>query len=205
MISCLHRTVRYPGAARPALDDVSFSLAAGERVALVGPNGAGKSTLLRELALTTPPGADGLPRCALVPPDDPASLSLTGHDYVMLGRTPRLSAWRRPAAADEAAVERALAEAGATAFATRRLDAISSGERRRLALAFALATGAPVLLLDEPTVHLDVAAKTAFYEHLLTSRRTLVMSVHARVLPAGFFTRVVHLEEGRIVSDETFS
>ena len=110
------------------------------------------------------------------------------------------SSWGIGSAAAEA-----LAEAGATAFATRRLDAISSGERRRLALACALATEAPVLLLDEPTVHLDAAAETAFYACLLKSPRTFVMSGHANSLPAGFFTRVVRLEEGRIVSDEKLS
>jgi len=199
MLKVEHVTVNYPGAERPALDDVSFTLAEGERVALVGPNGAGKSTLLRELAFAVPPAADGTPRCALVPADDPAFLAIGGRDYVMLGRTPHLSAWRRPAPADEAAVDRALAAVAATALASRRLDELSSGERRRLALALALATEAPVLLLDEPTAHLDPEARSAFFELLRRTGRTLVMSIHEFPLPEGFFTRVVRLDGGKIV------
>lgn len=198
MIELRHFTCRYPGAQRPALDDVSFALAEGERVALVGANGAGKSTLLRALAEAAPPLANGLPRCALVPPDDPADLALTGHDFVMLGRTPHLSAWRRPSPADESAVAQALVAVGATAFVRRRLDTLSSGERRRLALALALATEAPVLLLDEPTAHLDAEATAAFYALLKATGRTFVLSTHAWPLPAGLFTRCVRLAHGKI-------
>ena len=203
MLSLHRHTLRYPGAERPALDEVSFTLAEGERVALVGPNGAGKSTLLRELAFSAPPAADGRLRCALVPADDPAYLAIGCRDYVMLGRTPRLSAWRRPSAEDERAVDSALAAVEATAFSARRLDALSSGERRRVALAMALATEAPVLLLDEPTAHLDREARTAFYELLRRTGRTLVMSIHEFPLPKDFFTRVVRLESGRVQPEES--
>ena len=193
-------TVRYPRATKPALDGVSFELAEGERVALIGPNGAGKSTLLRELAFAAPPMPDGTPRCALVPAEDPVFLSIAARDYVMLGRTARLSAWHRPSAADTAAVERAIAAVGMREFANRRLDALSSGERRRLALALALATEAPVLLLDEPTAHLDPEARSAFYA--LLRQRTLVMVIHEHPLPTGFFTRVVQMADGRILKHE---
>ena len=70
-----------------------------------------------------------------------------------------------------------------------------------MALALALATGAPVLLLDEPTAHLDVATRRAFYELLRRSGRTLVMSVHEFPLPVDFFTRIIWLEGGRIRAD----
>lgn len=200
MLTLSHRTVVYPGRACAALDDVSFALSEGERVALIGANGAGKSTLLKALAAAAQPQADGTPQAAFVPPDDPVELALACRDYVMLGRTPHLSAWRRPAAGDQAAVDAALAAVGGTAFAARRMDALSSGERRRMALALALATGAPILLLDEPTAHLDTTTRRAFYDLLRQSGRTLVMSVHEFPLPSDFFTRVVWLERGRIVA-----
>lgn len=200
MLTLSHRTVAYPGSVHPALDDVSFALSEGERVALIGANGAGKSTLLKALAAAAQPQADGTPQAAFVPPDDPVELALSCRDYVMLGRTPHLSAWRRPAANDLAAVDAALEAVGGSAFAARRMDALSSGERRRMALALALATGAPVLLLDEPTAHLDTATRRAFYDLLRQSGRTLVMSIHEFPLPTGFFTRVVWLARGRIVA-----
>lgn len=200
MLTLSHRTVVYPGRSCAALDDVSFALSEGERVALIGANGAGKSTLLKALSAVAQPQVDGTPQAAFVPPDDPVELALSCRDYVMLGRTPHLSAWRCPTADDQAAVDAALAAVGATAFAVRRMDALSSGERRRMALALALATEAPVLLLDEPTAHLDTTTRRAFYDLLRQSGRTLVMSVHEFPLPPGFFTRVVWLERGRIVA-----
>lgn len=195
MLELVDRTVRYGD--RLALDHVSLRIEDGARVALVGPNGAGKSTLLRELI-----GCGGV---AYVPPDEPTDLALTCRAYVMLGRTPWLSPWRRPSAADETAVDRALAQTGMASFAARRMDAVSSGERRRLALALALATEAPALLLDEPLAHVDEEGRERLLDLLFASGRTIVMALHelssgvARTSRLGsFFTRIVHLENGRI-------
>lgn len=201
MLAIEHQRITYPGCQQPALDDVSVTFSEGERVALIGSNGAGKSTLLKALAASAHPQKDGTPAIAFVPPDDPVALPLSCRDYVMLGRTPHLSAWWRPSAEDQAAVEAALSSVEGTFLSDRRMDAISSGERRRMALALALATGAPVLLLDEPTAHLDVATRRAFYELLRRSGRTLVMSVHEFPLPVDFFTRIIWLEGGRIRAD----
>lgn len=190
-----------PEGARVALCDVSLAVAPGERVAVIGPNGAGKTTLLGELARAADVEADGTPGCVFVPSDDEPMPALTVRDYVMLGRTPRLSAWRRPAPADEAAVDAAMASVGAEALARRRMDALSSGELRRASIAFALATGAPALLLDEPTAHIDAAGRAAFFDLLRRIGRTIVMTIHEFPLPRGFFTRAVLLREGRIDAD----
>lgn len=209
MLALVHCTVRYGGVA--ALDDVTLRIAPGERVAVCGPNGAGKSTLLGALldaALAAAPPARGAPPPAVFVPQEPPAeldLSLSAHDYVMLGRTPYLSAWRRPAAADERAVRAALDAVGLAGDARRRLGALSGGARRRLALALALASEAPALLLDEATAHFDPSAGAAACARLAATGRTVVMAIHARPLPAPFFTRVVEMAQGRIREDTRLS
>jgi len=203
MLEIRNKTVAYDG--KIALDDVTLHIAKGERIAVCGANGAGKSTLLRALidaSLQPPATSHQPPTTVFVPQDMPSELeqSMTAHDYVMLGRTPYLSAWRRPSEVDEAAVAEALASVGLADFASRRLNAVSGGERRRLALALALASGAPVLLLDESTAHLDPRCRREIFDLLAKSGRTIVMSIHEFPLPEGFFTRVVHLDRGRIVT-----
>ena len=199
MLAISHRTVEY--GRRAALDDVSLAVNDGERVAVIGPNGAGKTTLLKALAEAAGKTESGAPGCAFVPSDEGQVPSFSGRDYVMLGRTPHLSAWRRPGSADEAAVDRAIASVGAEALARRRVDTLSSGELRRLSLALALATGAPALLLDEPTAHIDAAGRAAFFDLLRRIGRTIVMTMHDFPLPRGFFTRAVLLRAGRLEAD----
>ena len=185
-----NRTIRY--GAVLALDDVTFAVQPGERVAVVGPNGAGKSTLLRTLAG---------PGTAVVPQSVPTDLALGCRDFVMLGRTAHLSAWHSPARADEESVDRALAAVDAADLAARRMDAISGGERQRLAIALALATEASVLLLDEPTSHLDFRRRDELMALLARIDRTVVMTTHELPFDTEFFTRVVLLARGRIVAD----
>ena len=203
MLEIRNRTVKYDGVV--ALDDVTLRVGKGERIAVCGANGAGKSTLLRalldeSLSVTR---TSRLPLAVFVPQDMPTELeqSMTAHDYVMLGRTPYLSAWRRPSVTDEAAVAEALMSVGLADFATRRLNAVSGGERRRLALALALASGAPLLLLDESTAHLDPRCRREIFDLLAKTDRTVVMSIHEFPLPTGFFSRLLFLENGHIGAD----
>ena len=192
MISLENKTVKFGGIT--ALDGVSLSVGEGERVAVVGPNGAGKTTLLKELAKT---GASS--RVAVLPQDIPPDLPLEAREYVMLGRTRFLSPWKRPSEEDEAAVTRAMESVGALDLAGRRMDEISGGERQRLALAMALASGAEVLLMDEPVSHLDLRRKREFYALIEKLPMTIVASLHE--LPPPVFTRAVLMSEGRIVAD----
>jgi len=185
-----NRTVRYGKVV--ALDDVTFAVQPGDRVAVVGPNGSGKTTLLRALA---GPGTAGVPQ------NVPADLALRCRDFVMLGRTAHLSAWHAPSRADEEAVDRALAAVDAADLAARRMNAISGGERQRLAIALALATEEPVLLLDEPAAHLDFRRRDELTAHLSRLDRTVVMATHELPLDTDFFTRAVLLAHGRIVAD----
>ena len=153
-----------------------------------GPNGAGKTTLLRTaLALLAPEtGTIGLfDRAAcpigrtrrarapsLICRRPPKRIGrLMARRVVALGRMPHRSAFARLSRADEAAIDDALARCDARDLADRRMDEISAGERARVLLARALATAAPVLLVDEPAAHLDPAHQLQLMELLREEAR----------------------------------
>ena len=198
MREIVEKTVRYGSIV--ALDGVSLRIADGERVAVAGPNGAGKTTLLKALCDNAAETA-ALHSVAIVPQTIPTDLPMRARDFVMLGRTANLSPWRAPSRTDEEAVDRALAAVDATALAGRRMDAVSGGERQRLALAMALATEASCLLLDEPAAHLDFRRRDELFALLLRLGKTVVMAIHELPFDTGFFTRVVLMSAGRIVAD----
>ena len=172
---------------RTVLRDVSFAPAPGW-TAVVGPNGAGKSTLLRVLAGLLAPASgsvrlDGrelaaVPRrergrcIAWLAQQGEAGGPLTARETVHLGRLPHLGLFGTPGAADEAIVDAALAATECAAWQHRRLHELSGGERQRVLLARALATQAPVLLLDEPTTHLDPPHQVALIRLLRRLGRT---------------------------------
>lgn len=206
---------------RRVLDGASFELRAGEWAAVVGPNGAGKSTLLRLLAgLRAPSGGRvllrGRPlqdwpareralRVAWLAQQGEAEGELAAHDIVRLGRLPRHGLLGAPDEADEAAVRRAMDETEATPFAARRLSTLSGGERQRVLLARALAVEPSVLLLDEPTAHLDPPHQRALLAGLSARARagTAVLAVLHDVTSALAADRVLVLDRGRLVADGT--
>ena len=204
-----------------AVDRLSLQLHAGQSAALVGPNGAGKSTLLSVLAGLRQPDAgvvqlQGVPlrqvplrqrACGLawLSQQGEAEGDIAARDVVRLGRLPRHGLLGTPTAADEAAVDQALAETEATAFATRRLSELSGGERQRVLLARALAVQAPVLLLDEPTTHLDAPHQSAVVRILTARARAgvAVLAVFHDLTLALMADRVLVMAQGRLVADGT--
>jgi iron complex transport system ATP-binding protein len=208
---------------RVVLRDCSFALGSGEIVAIVGPNGAGKSTLLRILAGLLRPTAgrvslDGQDlatlsrskvarRVAVVPQIFDTLFPFTVREVVGLGRTARLGPFGRASADDVAAVERAISELELEALAGRRIDRLSGGERQRAVLAMALAQETAVLLLDEPTVHLDPGHQLATLGILreLGRRRQLAVCavLHDLNLASTFASRIVAIADGRIVREGT--
>jgi iron complex transport system ATP-binding protein len=155
---------------RTVLADLSLDFLAGQWTAVVGPNGCGKSTLLRALAgiaplragaiflhdrsLSTWPRRERARRLAWLSQSS-ASTDLKGADVVSLGRFAHSGWLSSHEAQDDAAMHRAMRATGSLAWMHRRLSSLSGGERQRVYLARALAVEAPVLLLDEPTTHLD--------------------------------------------------
>jgi ABC-type cobalamin/Fe3+-siderophores transport system ATPase subunit len=212
-------TVAYRG--RPALTDVDLHVAAGERVALVGPNGAGKSTLLRSIAGLVEPAAGsvelgGMPlaaldrlavarRLAVVPQLPTLPFATTVEEVVALGRLPHEHPIRGLRPADRAAIAAAIDRVGVGHLLGRDARELSLGERQLVLLALAVAQAAPVLALDEPTVHLDLRHQVQVMELLVDLNQrdgtTIVAVLHDVGLAAHFFPRVVVIDHGRLVAD----
>ncbi|CAN5267241.1 ABC transporter ATP-binding protein [soil metagenome] len=208
-------------ARRAVLRGLDLVVTQGELLALVGPNGSGKTTLLRAIAGTLP--RDG-GRVALFGTDLdrwsrvalarrvavlPQSLALPDGfrvaEIVEMGRAPHATRWFGSSGEDAAAVERALADADALDLAERQADELSGGERQRVLVAMALAQEPELLLLDEPTLHLDIAHQAALLATVarLRARRglTVIAVLHDLNLVAAHAPRVAVLGSGRVVSD----
>jgi len=205
--------------ARPVLDRVTLRLAPGCWTAIVGPNGAGKSTLLSALAGLRPPAAGSLrlhgrPLAAWTPRERAMHIAWLGQhgeaegdldarEVVALGRLPQLGLLGAPGPADEAIVDAAMRETECEAFAGRRLDALSGGERQRVLIARVLAVEAGVLLLDEPTTHLDAPHQRALLRSLRAraARGAAVATVLHDLGLALAADRLLVLVQGRVVAD----
>jgi iron complex transport system ATP-binding protein len=206
---------------RLVIEDVDLAIAPGERVALVGPNGAGKSTLLRVLAGLVAPragrvtlGGDpvaGLSREAIarrlaaVPGNAALPFAARVEEVVALGRLPHEDPFRGPGAADRAVVDAAIERVGIGSLRGRDARELSLGERQLVLIALALAQAAPLLVLDEPTVHLDLRHQVAVMELLADLNRrdgvAVLAVLHDLALAAHFFPRLVMLDGGRVVAD----
>jgi iron complex transport system ATP-binding protein len=206
---------------RTVLHDFSFSLARGEIVSLIGPNGSGKSTLLKALAGLVPLrrghvsfwGQDARtlsPRelarqVAFVPQGTIAPLGLTVEEVVSQGRFPhRASFFLVVDHKHQDAVEDALQRTALLPLRHRLVTALSGGECQRVWLAAALAQEPTLLLLDEPTSHLDIAYQLDLLELIVRLNReknlTVLMALHDLNLAARFSHRVIALTAGRIVA-----
>ena len=200
---------------------VDLAIAPGERVALVGPNGAGKSTLLRVLAGLVMPregrvtlGGEPVAslgrgaiarRFAAVPGQAALPFATRVEEVVALGRLPHEDPFRGPRPADRAAIDAAIDRVGISALRGRDVRELSLGERQLVLIALAVAQAAPLLVLDEPTVHLDLRHQVAVMDLLVDLNRrdgvAVLAVLHDLALAAHFFPRVVVLDGGRVVAD----
>jgi iron complex transport system ATP-binding protein len=212
---------RRRGLIREVLISVDLAIRGGELVGLLGTNGSGKTTLLRLLAAAVRPDAGeirlfGRPaadwsrpelarRVAVLPQQLELPAGFRVSEVVAMGRLPHASRLFASSDEDEAAVETALLDADALGLAARPVEELSGGERQRVLVAMALAQQPALLLLDEPTVHLDLAHQVALIEtvdRLRQSRGIAVLAVlHDLTLASTRVGRVAVLDEGRIVAD----
>ncbi len=200
---------------RLIVDGVDCTVAAGTFSALIGPNGAGKSTLLRVLAAVDRPeagtvrfGPDDLfalsrrQRARLVgfvEQDSGTELSLSVREVVALGRIPHQGFFGDATAEDHTVIESALDAADVRALAERDVTTLSGGERQRVLLARALAQQPRLLVLDEPSNHLDIAAQLAvlgLLRSLASSGVTVLAALHDLNLASAYCDHVIVLRNG---------
>lgn len=145
---------------RRVLEDVSFSLGAGQRIAVLGPNGGGKSTLFRVLLGLLPPAAGTVRmqgRCGFLPQTERSRLDypVTALDVALMGTLTRVPWWRPLGRSERRRAREALGRVGLRELEQRTFGALSGGQRQRVLFARALVQEAPVLLLDEPFIGVD--------------------------------------------------
>ncbi len=203
----------------PVLDGVSLELAPGDFLGLVGPNGSGKTTLLRIAAGLLKPSAGNVRlqgraledmgrreiarQLALLPQGINLPGSFTAWDLVLMGRTPYLNYLGQEGPADVEIVERAMEMARCLHLADRRADELSGGERQRVLMARALAQQPQVLLLDEPTAHLDLQHQVGVAElvsKLVGDGMAALGVFHDLNLAACYCTRLAVLFRGHLIA-----
>ena len=216
-----HLAVRF--GSRPALVGVDLEVPSGQFVALVGPNGSGKTTLIRAALGFQPPSegyvelfgerVDRMPplerarRVAWVPQEEPARDNVPLIEYVLYGRYAHRGMLEGDSPEDRTLAMRILREVGLEDRAADGILSISGGERQRAILARALAQETDLLLLDEPTSHLDIGHQLDILgrvRELARARRvTVLAALHDLNLAARFADRVAVLSRGRLVADGT--
>ncbi|MDR1931958.1 MAG: energy-coupling factor ABC transporter ATP-binding protein [Spirochaetales bacterium] len=215
MIRAENLTVKYvPAEEACALRGVSFSVSAGERLALIGANGAGKSTLLLALVGAVPPASggiviDGIPvekktlyeargKAGMVfqNPDDQLFMP-TVYEDIAFG--PRNYGIEEDVISQRAA--RVLADLGIERLSGRMTAKLSGGEKRLVALAGVLVMLPSVLLLDEPSSFLDPRSRRRLIEILKGLPQTLMIATHDLALAQDLCDRIILLKEGRVAAD----
>jgi manganese/zinc/iron transport system ATP- binding protein len=194
----------------PAIQDVSFEVCAGERVAVIGPNGAGKSTLIKTMmgllqAQSGTVRVEGDARFDLgyVPQNENVDwdFPVTVREVVLMGRTRHIGWLRRANRAQWDLVDAALRRVGMSEFADRQIGELSGGQKRRVFIARALAQEAKILLLDEPFSGVDASAQASLIDVLDSLNRegmTIILCTHDLGLAFSRFDKVMALRREMI-------
>lgn len=214
------RAVSVARGGRMILESATAVVAHGVLTAVVGPNGSGKSTLLRVLGGLWRPtnGAvmlDGAPldrmprralarRLAFLPQETRCDFAFTVEEMVAMGRHPHRGRFEPERGADRRAIESAIATCDLGHLRLRTVDRLSGGERQRVAIARCLASEPEVVLLDEPTAHLDLEHALAIFalcRSLAAGGRAIAVATHDIGTVSRFASEVVVLREGRVAAE----
>ncbi len=204
------------------VDQVSVTLRPGHLAVVLGPNGSGKTTLLRILSGVLRPAKGnvalaGQPieklsrrevarKLAVVPQDTQVPFPFLAREIVAMGRAPSLGPLGRESASDERIVDDALASLGVTELADRSFPTLSGGEKQRVVLARALAQRTDLMLLDEPTAHMDLGHRVHTFEWLTAwiaaapDIRAALVVTHDLTLAARYADEVLLMHAGRLVA-----
>lgn len=212
-IDCYYGSVK-------VLEKITFSINSGEFVGLLGPNGSGKTTLLKTISRVLKPKVGAVylneteiysiksqevaKNVALVPQNLNISFDFTALDIVLMGRHPHIGRFKFESEKDLAIAKWAMELTNTWHLAERRINELSGGERQRVMIARALAQEPKVLLLDEPTTHLDINNQLEIMDllrELCVKNKLLVLSVfHDFNLAARYCNSAILLKNGKIVS-----
>ncbi len=208
----------YPG--RKVLDSVNFSVERGVICGLLGPNGSGKTTLLKCInglrlpidgqvmiegtSIESMTRQDVACKVSVVPQQSNIVFSFKAIELVTMGKCPQLEYWQSPQEGAYVSAQRLMESLGIGHLAYRRVSEISGGERQLVLIARALFQGADIMLLDEPTAHLDFKNQFAILDLVTEVARkknlTVIITLHDPNLAFHYCDKVVLLKEGRIVS-----
>lgn len=202
---------------RDVVQQARLAVEPGSVVGVLGPNGSGKSSLLRTLYRVLTPrlgtvridgrdvrrltGRQTARAVAVMLQDPPTDFDLSVQETVLLGRLPHHASFGRDTPEDLRIVDDAMRRAEITELADRMVATLSGGQRQRVMLARALAQESPILVLDEPSNHLDISHQHELMSTVRSLGRTVIAALHDLNLAARYCDRVVVLAGGRIVAD----
>ncbi|HWV27700.1 MAG TPA: ABC transporter ATP-binding protein [Aeromicrobium sp.] len=208
---------------RPVLDGIDVEVPTGMITTIIGPNGCGKSTLLKTLGRLLKPSAGQIhlgdeeltslrakqiaQRLAILPQNPTAPEGLVIRDLVARGRQPHQPWYRQWSAEDDHIVEDVMRSTGISDLADRPLEELSGGQRQRAWIAMSLAQQTDLLLLDEPTTHLDLAHAVEVLDLVVQLRndthRTVLMVLHDLSLAARYSDHLIVMKDGAVFAQGT--
>jgi iron complex transport system ATP-binding protein len=202
------------------LKDVDFAVESGEFLGILGPNGSGKTTLLRSISRVLQPrrgviligdkdiygmkSVDVAKQLAVVPQSTPVTFDFTALEVVLMGRNPHMPRFKMESKEDLAIARNSMELTRTWEFADRPVTELSGGERQRVIIARALTQEPKILLLDEPTTHLDISNQLEIMDlikNLCATKKLLIIAVfHDFNLAARYCDSIILLNDGKIVA-----